>query len=252
MVALLNDGQNAAQVGALIDEVLPDARRLEPPSRRAMMLMVRALARPYAKDSPARAEYEEALAVARDARDPVVLGYVLSHFGRLLSVDGDPARAQGMHEEMLGIARSLGDENQLAEAHYDLALDDLTAGDPETAEPHLAAAGRRYTEIDHRGSMARCLGALAAVALRHQHPHFAARLVGAAAAARAIGFTPWPTVTEAEDRVIKRIRAALPDVEFTANVAEGRTDTAETALASAWTALEDGAEAEAEPGSRTH
>jgi len=53
MVALLNDGQFAAQVGALIDEVLPDARRLEPPSRWAMMLTVRALARPYAAGSPA-------------------------------------------------------------------------------------------------------------------------------------------------------------------------------------------------------
>ena len=93
------------------------------------------------------------------------------------------------------------------------------------------------------------LGALAAVALQHLDAHLAARFVGAAAAARAIGVTPWPSVIEAEDRVIRRIRAALPEAEFTADVAEGRTDTGKAALAAAWAALEDGAEAQAEPGS---
>ena len=241
MVALVNDGQFAARAGVVIDEVLPTARRLEQPSRWAMMLMMRAIARPYAAGSPARAEYEEALAVARDAGDRVVLGYVLSHFGLFLSVDGDPARARGMHEEMLAIARSLGDENQLAEAHYDLALDALAAAEPGAAQSHLATATRRYTEIDHHGGMARCLGALAAVALQQQHPHLAARLTGAAPAARAIGLTPWPTVAEAEDRITKRIRAALPDAEFTADVAQGKAETTGAAFASAWAALADGA-----------
>jgi hypothetical protein len=59
----------------------------------------------------------------------------------------------------------------------------------------------------------------------------------------------WPSVAEAEDRVIKRIRTVLPDAEFTASVGEGRTGTAEAALAAAWAALEDRAEAEAKPGS---
>ena len=73
--------------------------------------------------------------------------------------------------------------------------------------------------------------------------------MGAAAAARAIGLVPWPAVAEAEDRVIKRIRAALPQAEFAADLAEGRTETAEAALAATWAALEDGAESKAKPGS---
>jgi predicted ATPase len=249
MAAFVNDGQSAAQVGAMIDRVLPDARRLEQPSRWAMMLMIRALARPYAVGGPARAEYEEALAVARDAGDPVALGYILSHFGLFLDVDGDPARAQGMHEEMLAITRSVGDQNQHAEAHHDLALDALLAGDPAAAQSHLAAAARRYSEISHPGGMARCLGALAEVARQQQRPHLAARLVGAAAAARAIGLAPWPLVAKAEDRITKRVQAALPDADFNADVAQGRTDTPEAALAAAWAALEEDTETEAEPDS---
>jgi hypothetical protein len=38
---------------------------------------------------------------------------------------------------MLQIARSLGDQNLRAEAHYDLAMDALSAGDSASAQPHL-------------------------------------------------------------------------------------------------------------------
>jgi predicted ATPase len=248
IIALLNDGQ-FAKIGTLVDEILPDARRLEQPPRWTMMLVMRALSRPYAPGSPARAEFEEALAVARDAGDPVVLGYALSHFGLFLCVDGDPARAQGLHQEMLGIARSLDDDNQRAEAHYDLALDALSASGPGPARGHLAAAARQYADIDHPEGLARCLAALAALALQRQCPHLAAQLAGAAAAARAIGLTPWPAVAEAEDRVIRQIRASLPEAELTADIAEGRDLTAEAALAQAWSALEDDASAEVKQGS---
>ena len=234
--ALMDDGQ-FAQVGTLIDEILPDARRLVAPARWGQMLMVRALSRPYAAGSPARGEFEEALAVIRDAGDPVVLAYVLSHFGLFLCVDGDRARARSLHEELLGIARSLGDDSLNAEAHYDLATDALSAGDPGTARSHLAAAARWYTEIDHRDGLARCLGALAAVARQCRDPRLAARLVGATAATRAIGLTPWPSVAEAEDRVVSQIQAQLPEAEFRAACAEGRADAAEVALEQALDAL---------------
>jgi predicted ATPase len=247
MIALQDDGQYT-QAGSLIDRILPDARRLEQPARWGQMMLVRALARPYAEHSAARAEYEEALAAARDLGDTLELGYVLSHFGMLLSADGDPSRAQGMHEEMLAIARSLGDDNLHAEAHYALALDALAAGDPGSARPHLAASARLYTDIDHREGLARCLGALAALAMQHERSDLAARLVGATAAVRAIGVTPWPVVVEGEDRVIKQIQVALPEAEFSSDVAAGRALTVEAALAEAWAALEDGANAEVEPG----
>jgi hypothetical protein len=227
---LVADGRYA-QLGEFLDKILPGARRLESPSRWSQMVLVRAISRPYTADSPARAEFEEALAVARGADDPLSLGYVLSHFGLFLGVDGDVTRARALHEEMLPIARSLDDDNQRAEAHYDLAMDALSAGDPESAHPHLAVAARRYQDIDHRDGLARCLGALSALALEREHSHLAAWLIGATAAARdSIGLTPWPSVAEAERRVIGRVRASLPDGEFTPEMTSGRAQTTEAAL----------------------
>src|SRR5260370_23550190 len=111
---------------------------------------------------------------------------------------------------MVTIARSLPDENMRAEAHYDLAVDALSAGDPPSAEAHLAVAVRRYRDIDHLDRLARCLGALSALAVSRGHGHLAARLIGAAAAARAsIGLTPWPAPTHAERRTLEQPRSLL-------------------------------------------
>ena len=230
---LLNDGDHA-KTCALIGEILPEARRLEKPWRTALLLMGRATARPYTTHSPAHADFAAALTIARDAGDPLVLGYILSHYGSFLCIDGDAARARALHEEMLTIARSLPDENMRAEAHYDLAMDALSAGDPPSAEAHLAVAVRRYQDIDHLDGLARCLGALSALALSRGHGHLAARLIGAAAAARdSIGLTPWPAATEAELRTIERAEALLPGGEFTAQADAGRRLTAADALTQA-------------------
>jgi tetratricopeptide (TPR) repeat protein len=211
---LVDDG-GYAQAVTLLDEIFAQARQLEKPSRWGLMLMVRALSRAYTANSPARAEFEEALTVVRSADDPVVLGYVLSHFGLFLCADGDVTRARALHEEMLQNARSLDDDKQRAEAHYDLAADALSAGDPEQALPHLAVAARHYTDIDNLDGLARCLGGLSALALQRQHPDLAAWLTGTTAAARAIGLTPWPPVAEVERRVTERIKTFLPSAEFT-------------------------------------
>jgi hypothetical protein len=203
--------------------------------------MGRATARPYTAHSPARADFAAALTIARDAGDPLVLGYILSHYGSFLCLDGDAARARALHEEMLTIARSLPEENMRAEAHYDLAVDALSVGDPPSAEAHLAVAVRRYRDIDHLDGLARCLGALSALAVSRGPGHLAARLIGAAAAARdSIGLTPWPAATEAERRTIEQAEALLPGGEFTAQVAAGRRLTAEDALTQALLPLRGG------------
>jgi len=56
--------------------------------------------------------------VARAVGDPLVLGYVQAHYGALLRLDGDLDQARKLHQETLTIARSSGDENLRAEAHY--------------------------------------------------------------------------------------------------------------------------------------
>jgi predicted ATPase/DNA-binding SARP family transcriptional activator len=234
---LVNDGSFAEAV-ALIDEMLPDARRLEKPSRTGLLLMVRGIARPYTAHRLARADFEEAQAMARGAGDPLALGYILSHYGSLLCVDREPARARALHEEMLDIARSHGDENLRAEAHYNLAMDAMTMGAAEPAKPHIAAAVRYYRYADHLDGLTRCLGALSTLAVKRKDEHLAAQLIGATAAARdSIGLTPWPTVTEAERRTIERAEALLPSDEFAAQVAAGRRQTIEDALTRALLSL---------------
>jgi predicted ATPase/DNA-binding SARP family transcriptional activator len=236
---LLNDGDHA-KTCALIGEILPATRRLEEPWRTALLLMGRATAHSYTAHSPARADFEQALTIARYSGDPLALGYTLSHYGTFLCIDGDAARARALHEEMLTIARSLPDENMHAEARYDLAMDAISAGDPRSAQAHLAVAVHRYQDIDHLDGLTRCLGALSALALNRGQAHLAARLIGAAAAGRdRIGLTPWPAVTEAERRTIERTEALLPGGEFAAQVAAGRRQTVADAVTQALLPLRD-------------
>jgi predicted ATPase len=252
---LVNDGSFTEAV-ALLGEILPDIRRLAKPSRTALMFMGLGIARPYTARSPARADFDEALAVARDAGDPVALGYILSHYGAFLCLDGDLPRARALHEEMLRIGGSLSDENLRAEAHYDLAIDAMSDDDLASAERHLAAAVRYYRDVDHLDGLARCLGASSGLALKRGHGHLAAWLTGATAAARdRIGLTPWPAVTESERRTIERAEALLPSGEFAAQVAAGRRQTVEDALSQAWLTVGSGRQqppADAHPGPGSH
>jgi len=62
--------------------------------------------------------------------------------------------------------------------------------------------------------------------------------------ARTYHASPWPAVAESERRVTERVRASLPDEEFTAQVAAGRTQSTESALAQALSTLDGPAPAE--------
>jgi predicted ATPase len=230
---LLNDGA-FAEAGTLIDQMMPDARRIETPARIALLLTTRAIVLPHDAHRQARTNSEEALTVARGADDPLVLGYALSHHGLLLCVDGEATQAHEHHQETLDIGYSLNDENLLAEAHYELALDAMFLGDPASAQSHLAAAVDRYHDFDHLDGLTRCIGAFSALALQREDSHLAARLIGAAAAARNnIGLTPWPSVTEVERRTSDRIRGRVPDDAFSALVNSGRNLTINDAIAEA-------------------
>jgi predicted ATPase len=228
-----NQGEFAKAI-EVVDEVAPHARRAEKPSRTALLLMARGVARVDTAHGQARADFAEALAVARAAGDPLVLGYVLAHYGALLCLDGDLDQARALHEETLTIARSIGDENLRAEAHYVLAMDAVAAGDAGSAAPHLAAAVRDYQNLDHFEGLTRCLAALSALALERGHPPLAARLIGTAAAVRdRFGLKPWPYVTQTERPTIQRAAALLPDGEYAAQLAAGRGQTIDDALTAA-------------------
>ena len=115
---LLSDGY-FAECTARLDEILPDARRTETPSRLAFMLGARGISRPYSARARTLADFDEALNMIQEVDDPLTKGYVLSHYGLLLGVIGETQRARAMHDQMLAIAQALDDVNLRAEAHYD-------------------------------------------------------------------------------------------------------------------------------------
>ena len=218
----------------LVDEILPDARRVEKPWRTALMLLARGITRVDNAHGQARADFAEALSVAQAAGDPLIVGYVQAHYGALLCLDGDLDQARALHQEALTIARSVGDENLRAEAHYVLAVDALAAGDAGTAAPELAAAVRHYRNLSHFEGLTRCLGALSGLALKRGDPDLAARLIGTAAAVRdRFGLQPWPWVPQAEQPSIERAAALLPGGEYAAQLAAGRSQTIDEALTAA-------------------
>jgi predicted ATPase len=236
-----NEDGRWAELGAFMDRILPDARRIEEPSRWGLMLIVRAVARPYEPGSPAGAELAEALAATRAAHSSLLLAYAQSHYGNYLCVHGDVAAAKEMHEECLRTADARGDDNLRAEALYFLALDYLAEGDPDPAHHQLEAAARYYTDIDHRDGLTRCMGMLSSLALYRGDPRLAARLAGATAAARdEIGLVPWPEVAEAERRVTESIQDLLPAAEYAAETAAGKSISLEIAIVGALASLAAG------------
>jgi tetratricopeptide (TPR) repeat protein len=202
--------------------------------------MARGIARADSARDQARADLAEALEVARTAGGPCVLGYVQVHYGARLCLDGDLDQARALHEQALTNARSTGDENLRAEAHYLLAIDAMAISDTWSATPQLAAAVRHYRRIDHLEGLTRCVAALSELALQRGDPHLAARLIGTTAAVRdRFGLTPWPSVTQAEGRTIERASALLPGSEYTAELAVGRSQTIDEVLTAALPILED-------------
>jgi len=235
----MNAGEFTKAIDA-VDEVMPDGRRAEKPSRIALLLMARGIARADIAHDQARADLAEALTVARAAGDPLVLAYVQIHYGVRLGLDGDLDQARVLHEQALTNVRSVGDENLRAEAHYVLAIDAMAVSDIRSAAPQLAAAVLHYRGIDHLEGLARCLAALSELALQRGDPHLAARLIGTTAAVRdRFGLNPWPSVTQAERRTIQRASALLPDGEYHAQLAAGRSQTIDDALTAAQPILED-------------
>jgi predicted ATPase len=227
----------------LVDQLLPGGRlagRAEGSSRTALLLLARGIARVHTSHDRARADFTEALAVARAADDPLVLGYVQVHYGALLLLDGDLDQARALLEGALAIARAIGDENLSGEAHHLLALAAMTDGDAGSAAPHLAAAVRHYQKLDHFEGLARCLTALGALALDQGDARLAARLIGAAAAVREqFGLKLWPWVIQAEGRVVDRVTALLPGAEYAEQLAIGRAQTIDEALTAARPILDE-------------
>jgi hypothetical protein len=116
----------------------------------------------------------------------------------------DHERAHKAFSDALDQARELAEAPYVAAAQLMLALIELDASDSSSASTRAHEALMLYSSLGDDRSRSRCLVALAGVALEEGSPETAARLLGAADAARGE-----ETPDEFEAPILERSRAAL-------------------------------------------
>jgi tetratricopeptide (TPR) repeat protein len=230
---------------------------------------------------------EESLAVARLVGDEWTLGHSLTRLGNAAHDQGDYARARSMLEEARALATRLGDRSALAWATHSLAAVTLEEGDYDQAHALYEESITVWRELDVTGAVANALCDLGFVALHQgrygqARSHFgeslggsrevgwtetvayclvgfaasaasegaeepAARLLGAAHAARdSVGIRFAANVRGFGERTANSARAKLGDERFAAALRHGEEMSLDDAIAYA---LGD-AESDAETGFR--
>jgi hypothetical protein len=115
-----------------------------------------------------------------------------------------------------------------------LGLDALLAGDLAGSRERLVEAAGLHREIRDLEGLAYCLDLLAGLALDLGLPQSAARLAGAAEAARAeLGVVVWPLLQSLADQLAHALRGALGEEA-------DRRERSTGAAAGPWTTLEEG------------
>jgi tetratricopeptide (TPR) repeat protein len=209
----------------------------------------------------ARREATAALDVARAIDHREWTAMALSMLGRARLDCGDAAGALGLHEEMRGIAESLGTTLWLAEARGNLAEDFIMLGRPAEADALLTAAISGLGEMgfhlvrpltlraelrlragDARGAIAGARAAMAAAPMLRVYVEDARRVEGEALAAvdgREAGLavlTGVETRAEAIGAAPVRWRAALVQARILGEA--GRAEESRAAAARALISLE--------------
>jgi len=95
-----------------------------------------------------RAQFEEALAAARQVGDAWGEAVTLGHLGRLALTDGDTARARAALAENVELARSIGDPEQLGMALCELASARIASGELDAASPLIIDAAHTTRRLN--------------------------------------------------------------------------------------------------------
>lgn len=176
----------------------------------------------------------EAVAELRRSGDTWSVAYGLVLLGDVALLGGDVAEAVRVHDEGLRLARGIGDEHLVGTLLDQLALDALLAGDAPGARTRLVESAAVHRRVRDQEGLAYCLDGLAALCLLQGDPGTAARLSGAADAAReAIGVTVWPMLRSLAEGFGEAVRAALGEDE-------DRRQRAAGAAVGPWAALDEG------------
>ena len=167
----------------------------------------------------ARAYADEAMRLCRALGDRRGEGLALSGLGIVAGTAGDPAAAAGLHRQALAIFEEIDDRSDIGRATLNLGLALLDLGESTEAVAVLRRALAANRETDEPQGIATALDGLALAAVPTA-PADAARLLGAADAARAAAGLPVPPESP-RDRTADHLRAALGP-HFVALLDEGR------------------------------
>lgn len=184
----------------------------------------------------AEAFYGESLAIKRRRQDTQGVAVSLNNLGEVARYQGEYSRAEMLLAESLALSRELGGRQRIAQTLHSLGMVQLQHGAAAEAARRLDESLDLFRRLDDQLGMVQCIEGIAAIAAAGAAHGIAARLLGAAEAARARLGSPIPLVDRpAYDQAVDATRAGLDA----------------TAIAAAWTvgstlALSDAADEAAE------
>jgi predicted ATPase len=179
---LRNDAERAA---ALCDEAIAIARDLgDARATSGVLTILSDVARTQGDHAHALAFSEEALELRRTLGDALLIADSMYHLGIAAFGAGDLDGSEDAFEDALALARDVGDAVYTAAALCMLGTTGLLRDDLSLVPDRLKESLAIYVDLDDDRSRAECLCALGGFAAATDHPEEAARLWGAADAAR--------------------------------------------------------------------
>jgi len=216
------------------------ARRIDARPDRLVELLVSLGLLDYRRREPGlgRAQFEEALVIARQAADASGMAMTLGHLGRLAVTEGDTARAHASFAESVDLARQIEDTEQLGMALCELASARIASGELEVARRLILEAAHTSRRLNWWYRV-RVLDAVAQWLFAVGAVDEAVACLSAADRTRPDTEMDWdPDRVATRDGLVERARKVLHRSAFAAAWATGRTLTLAAVLERGVTSME--------------
>jgi predicted ATPase/DNA-binding XRE family transcriptional regulator len=171
----------------------------------------------------ARAWHQEALAIQQQIGDVNGIAYSTLYLAEVACDSAEATTAQLLFERSLALFEDVRDRLGVAYALVGLGRVASLLGDESHAVEHISEALSSRRDFQDRRGIVECIEELAGVATATGEQVEAARLFGAAAAARGVLEMPVPPVRQPIiDAKVEMLRTTLGDIEFESSWAAGQ------------------------------